>query len=169
MSGRIDPGGTAPRTAVFPGSFDPPTNGHVDLIGRAARLFDRLVVAVLVNEQKTPLLAREERLALLRTACRPWPSVEIDAFDGLLVEYARRRGATAIVRGLRAAADFEYEYPMALMNRHLDPSVETLFMLPAPEYAFISSRLVKEVFSLGGSVRALVPPAVADALEARRR
>lgn len=165
-----DTGAARPaRLAIVPGSFDPLTNGHVDMIRRAAALFDRLVVAVLVNEQKTPLFTQEERVRMLRQACDAWPNVDVDTFDGLLVDYARRRGAVAIVRGIRSSADFEYEYPMALMNRHLEPQIETVFLVPAAEYAYISSRLVKEVFGLGGSVRALVPPIVADALEARRR
>jgi pantetheine-phosphate adenylyltransferase len=159
---------TRPRLAICPGSFDPPTNGHVDMVQRAARLFDRVVVAVLVNVQKTPLFTADERVALLREVLADVPGVEVDTFDGLLVDYAARRGAAAIVRGLRAVSDFEYEYQMALMNRRLDGRVETVFMMPAEQYAYTSSRLVKEVFMLGGSVQGLVPAAVEARLRAKR-
>jgi pantetheine-phosphate adenylyltransferase len=159
---------TRPRLAICPGSFDPPTNGHVDMVQRAARLFDRVVVAVLVNVQKTPLFTADERVALLREVLADVPGVEVDTFDGLLVEYAARRDAAAIVRGLRAVSDFEYEYQMALMNRRLDGRVETVFMMPAEQYAYTSSRLVKEVFMLGGSVQGLVPAAVEARLRTKR-
>jgi len=155
------------RIAVYPGSFDPLTNGHVDIIRRGARLFDRIVVAILVNDRKTPTFTTEERVALLREVFADEPAVAIDTFDGLLVECAERHHATAIVRGLRAVSDFEYEFQMALMNRRLYDGVETVFMMPAAEYSYVSSRLVKEVVTLGGSVAGLVPPAVERLLHDR--
>jgi pantetheine-phosphate adenylyltransferase len=156
------------RIAVYPGSFDPLTNGHVDIIRRGARLFDRIVVAILVNEQKTPLFTTEERVAMVREAFAGDPAVQVDTFDGLLVEFVERQRATAIVRGLRAVSDFEYEFQMALMNRRLNERVETVFMMPAAEYSYISSRLVKEVVMLGGSVAGLVPDAVERRLREKR-
>jgi len=153
------------RIAVFPGSFDPLTSGHVDIIRRGAQLFDRIVVAILVNETKTPLFTAAERVALIREVFSDTPSVEADTFEGLLVDYVKERQANVIVRGLRAVSDFEYEMQMALMNRHLSPDVETVFMMPAEQYTYVSSRLVKEVASLGGSVAGLVP----EAVEARLR
>jgi pantetheine-phosphate adenylyltransferase len=158
----------AGRIAVYPGSFDPLTNGHVDIITRGARLFDRIVVALLVNEQKTPLFSADERVAMIREVFRDLPSVDVDTFDGLLVDYAARRGAHAIVRGLRAVSDFEYEFQMALMNRRLAGGLETVFMMPAAEYTYISSRLVKEVFMLGGAIDGLVPPLVEARLREKR-
>ena len=160
MSQRVE------RIAVCPGSFDPITNGHVDLITRAARLFDRVVVAILVNEQKTPLLPPIERLALAREVFAGESRVQVDTFDGLLVDYAVRVGAEAIVRGLRSAADFEHEWPMAVTNRHLQPSVETVFLVPAPEVSAISSRLVKEIWRLGGDISGLVPRPVETRMRA---
>lgn len=157
-------GAARPRLAVYPGSFDPVTNGHLDLVERSLRLFDRVVVAVLVNEAKAPLFSAAERVQLLREALHVHDRVEVETFDGLLVEYAARRGAAAIVRGLRAVADFEYEYQMALMNRRLAPAVETVFMMPAEQYTYTSSRLIKEVARLGGDVHGLVPPVVAARL-----
>ena len=157
------------RLAVCPGSFDPLTNGHVDMIRRAARLFDRVVVAVLVNASKTPLFSVEERVSILRDVLNDLPAVEVDTFDGLLVDYVERRHADVIVRGLRAVADFDYEYQMAQMNRRLNAHIETMFLLPAEQYAYTSSRLVKEVFMLGGSVHGLVPPAVEARLRGKRR
>ena len=148
------------RLAVFPGSFDPLTNGHVDIILRSAHLFERIIVAVLVNAEKQPLFTAEERVTIIRDVFREYPNVEVDTFDGLLVDYARRRRASALVRGLRAVSDFEYEFQMALMNRHLNSRIETVFMMPAERYSYLSSRLVKEVFQLGGSVRELVPAGV---------
>ena len=148
------------RLAVFPGSFDPLTNGHVDIILRSARLFERIVVAVLVNQDKKALFSPEERVAMVREVFREYSNVEAESFDGLLVEYARRRRASAIIRGIRAVSDYEYEFQMALMNRHLEPMLETVFMMPAEQYTYLSSRLTKEVFSLGGNVSGLVPPAV---------
>src|SRR5213593_4599537 len=146
--------------AVYPGSFDPPTNGHVDIISRGARLFDRIVVAILVNAEKSPLFTMEERVEILRAVFQDQPNVEVDTFDGLLVDYVERRQAQVIVRGLRAVSDFEFEFQMALMNQRLSPRIETVFMMPAEQYTYISSRLIKEVFSLGGRVQGLVPELV---------
>ena len=146
--------------AIYPGSFDPLTNGHVDIIQRGSRFFDRIVVAVLINQEKAPLFTVSERVEIAREVFRNWTNVEVDTFDGLLVEYARRRHASVIVRGLRAVSDFEYEMQMALMNRRLSPEVETVFMMPAEPYTYVSSRLVKEVVALGGSVHGLVPDSV---------
>ena len=156
-----------PRLAVYPGSFDPLTNGHVDIIERGARLFDRIVVAILVNSEKTPLFTAEEREATAREVFSDRPNVEVDTFHGLLVDYARQRQANVIVRGLRAISDFEYELQMALMNRRLHAEIETVFMMPAEPYTYVSSRLVKEVFSLGGSVDGLVPASVEAQLRAK--
>lgn len=159
---------SAARVAICPGSFDPLTVGHVDLVRRASLLFDRVVVAILVNDQKTPLLPQGERVELARAVFAELTRVEVDTFDGLLVEYAARRGAVAIVRGLRNATDVEYELPMTLMNRHLQPSLETVFLPTAVELGHVSSRLVKEVWRLGGDVRGLVPPLVEARLRDRR-
>ena len=156
------------RRAVFPGSFDPLTNGHVDIIERGAELFDQIVVAILVNVEKAPLFTAEERVATAREVFRDQPNVEVDTFRGLLVDYARHRQAHVIVRGLRAVSDFEYELQMALMNRRLSSEIETVFMMPAEPYTYVSSRLVKEVFSLGGSVDGLVPATVEAQLRAKR-
>jgi pantetheine-phosphate adenylyltransferase len=146
--------------AVYPGSFDPLTNGHVDIISRGARLFDRIVVAMLVNAEKSPLFTMQERVEIAREVFKGQPNVEVDTFDGLLVDYVARRRAHVIVRGLRAISDFEFEFQMALMNRRLQPDIETIFMMPAEQYTYISSRLIKEVFSLGGRVAGLVPELV---------
>ena len=156
------------RLAIFPGSFDPLTNGHVDIILRSAHLFERILVAVLVNAEKQPLFTAEERVAIVRDVFREYPNIEVDTFDGLLVEYARKRRASAIVRGLRAVSDFEYEFQMALMNRHLEPTLETVFMMPAEQYTYLSSRLIKEVYKLGGEVKGLVPAAVEDAMRRKQ-
>jgi pantetheine-phosphate adenylyltransferase len=156
------------RLAIFPGSFDPLTNGHVDIILRSVHLFDRIIVSVLMHPEKQPMFTPEERVAIIREVFREYPNVEVDSFDGLLVEYARRQRASAIIRGLRAVSDFEYEFQMALMNRHLEPTLETVFMMPAEQYTYLSSRLIKEVFSLGGDVSALVPEAVKRQLEGQR-
>jgi pantetheine-phosphate adenylyltransferase len=153
--------------AVYPGSFDPPTNGHVDIILRGARLFDRIVVAILVNAEKSPLFSMDERVEILREVFRDHASVEVDTFDGLLVEYVERRRAQVIVRGLRAVSDFEFEFQMALMNQRLSPRIETVFMMPAEQYTYISSRLIKEVFALGGRVQGLVPELVEQRLRAK--
>ena len=156
------------RVAVYPGTFDPLTNGHVDIITRGAKLFDRIVVAILVNAGKEPLFPLNERIDIIHEAFRGQGNVEVESFDGLLVEYVRRKRAHVIVRGLRAVADFEYEMQMALMNRHLSSEIETVFMMPAEQYTYVSSRLVKEVAALGGSVAGLVPPVVEARLAARR-
>lgn len=152
------------RTVVYPGSFDPLTNGHLDVIERAARLFDRVIVAVAQNTEKHPLFTPEERCALVAGATRRLPNVETRAFDGLLVDYVRGCGAQAVIRGLRAVSDFEFEFQMALMNRKLDERVETIFMMPKDTYTFLSSRLVKEIARLGGDVRDFVPGNVGRAL-----
>jgi pantetheine-phosphate adenylyltransferase len=154
----------AETLAIYPGSFDPLTNGHVDIIRRGSRLFDRIVVAILLNVEKSPLFTVAERVEIARDVFADNPNVEVDTFDGLLVEYARRKGAGVIVRGLRAISDFEYEMQMALMNRHLNPEVETVFMMPAEPYTYVSSRLVKEVAALGGSITNLVPRLVEERL-----
>jgi pantetheine-phosphate adenylyltransferase len=154
-------------TAVYPGSFDPITNGHLDIIERGVRLFDRIIVALLKNEDKSPLLPLKERIEIVRAVVSSYPNVTVDSFDGLLVDYARSRGAQAIVRGLRALSDFEYEFQMALMNRRLEPGVETVFMMPSEAYSYVSSRLVKEVVRLGGDVAGLVPKEVIAHLKAR--
>ena len=157
------------RIAIYPGSFDPPTKGHEDLIRRSLSLADRVVVAVAVNSSKQPLFPVAERLALLRAAVGDDPRVAFESFDGLLAAYARRVGATLVIRGLRAVSDFEYEFQMALMNRQLHPSLETVFLVPALELTYLSSSLVREVSRFGGDVSALVHPAVADALARRFR
>jgi pantetheine-phosphate adenylyltransferase len=157
------------RLAVFPGSFDPLTNGHVDIILRSARLFERIVVAVLVNQDKKALFSPDERVGMIREVFREYTNVEAESFDGLLVEYARRRRASAIIRGIRAVSDYEYEFQMALMNRHLEPMLETVFMMPAEQYTYLSSRLTKEVFSLGGSVSGLVPAVVEDWMKKKQK
>ena len=159
---------TPGRVAIYPGSFDPLTLGHVDIIARGARLFDRIVVAILTNPGKTPLFSVDDRLAIIRETFAGTPNVTADAFDGLLIDYARRQHASAIVRGLRAVSDFEYEMQLAMMNRHLAHDVETVFMMPAAQFSFVSSRLVKEVFTFGGEITGLVPPAVEARLLARR-
>jgi pantetheine-phosphate adenylyltransferase len=151
--------------AVFPGSFDPLTNGHVDIISRGARLFDRIIVAILVNDEKVPLFTMDERVEITRAVFKNQPNVEVDTFDGLLVDYVERRNAQVIVRGLRAVSDFEFEFQMALMNQRLSSRIQTVFMMPAEQYTYISSRLIKEVFSLGGRVSGLVP----EMVEARLR
>ena len=146
--------------AVYPGSFDPLTNGHVDIILRGARLFDRIVVAMLVNAEKSPLFTMGERVEIAREVFKDHVNVEIATFDGLLVDYVERRQAQVIVRGLRAISDFEFEFQMALMNQRLNSKIETIFMMPAEQYTYISSRLIKEVFALGGRVHGLVPELV---------
>jgi pantetheine-phosphate adenylyltransferase len=153
--------------AVYPGSFDPLTNGHLDIVRRSSRLFDRLVVAVLENEGKSPLFSVPERMELIERCTHDIPRVEVHSFSGLLVDYMRSTGASVVVRGIRAVSDYEYELQMALMNRELHAGAETIFMLPAVEYTFVSSRLVKEVFRLGGDIAHLVPAPVLDALRAR--
>lgn len=156
------------RIAIYPGSFDPLTNGHVDIIERGARIFDKIIVAILANVEKTPLFSESERVALIQEVFKDRPNVQVDTFDGLLVDYAQRKGASVLVRGLRAVSDFEYEFQMALMNRHLAPGIETVFMMPAEQYTYISSRLIKEVFMLNGTIDGLVPPVVEERLRAKR-
>ena len=155
------------RVAVYPGTFDPLTNGHVDIIQRGALLFDRIVVTILNNPSKSPLFNVNERLEMARAVFKSQSNVEIDTFDGLLVEFVRRRKASVIVRGLRAISDFENEMQMALMNRRLHSDIETVFMMPAESYTYLSSRLVKEIFALGGSVRGLVPDLIESHLTAK--
>ena len=159
----------ATRTAVYPGTFDPITNGHIDLVERAAPLFERLVVGVAASPTKGPALPLELRVQLAREALAPYPNVEVRGFDSLLAHFVSDLGAGVLLRGLRAVSDFEYEFQMASMNRHLIPEVETLFLTPAEEFGFISSSLVREISRLGGDVSGFVPAAVADALEAHRK
>ncbi|MCS6923127.1 MAG: pantetheine-phosphate adenylyltransferase [Fimbriimonadales bacterium] len=155
------------RRAVYPGSFDPPTMGHLDIIQRAAQLFDELIVAIAINSQKQPLFSLEERVQMLQECCGHLPNVRVASLDGLLAHFARQVGACAIVRGLRAVSDFEYEFQMATMNRQLAPEVDTCFLMTHQQYAFLSSSIVKEVARLGGDVSALVPPGVARKLQER--
>ena len=161
------------RRAIYPGSFDPVTNGHLDIIQRSCKLFDEIIIAILVNPEKTPFFSVEERKEILaqvlqdieRGGCR----VVVDSFEGLLVQYAAEREAHAIVRGIRAISDYEYELQMALMNRRLQPALETVFMMPAEAYSYVSSRLVKEVFHLGGSIEGLVPALVEERMRAKSK
>lgn len=153
------------RIAVFPGSFDPITNGHIDIIERAQDIFDEIIVAVLENPQKECLFDIHERVEMIKELFADSPKVKVETFDGLLMNYMKKKGAKIVIRGLRAISDFEYEFQMALMNRKLNPEVETLFMMPNVVYSYLSSRLVKEVYSLGGCVRDLVPPVVEKYLE----
>lgn len=155
------------RTAICPGSFDPLTNGHLDVIQRATKLFDRVVVAVAHNEAKQPFFTLEERMVLTREALKHLPSVEVDSFDCLLVDFAERMGAQAIVRGLRAVSDFEFEFQLALMNRNMNERVETIFMMPKDTYTYLSSRMIKEIARLDGDVSAFVPEHIKLALDAR--
>lgn len=152
------------RTAIYPGSFDPVTNGHIDVIRRAALLFDRLVIAVAANSEKSPLFSTEKRVRLIQESLADLPGVEVTTFQGLLVDFARAQGAAAIVRGLRAVTDFEYEFQMALMNRTLDGHMETVFLAAREEYTYLSSRIIKEVARLGGGFGRFVPPPVEAAL-----
>jgi len=153
--------------AIYPGSFDPITSGHLDVIERGARLCERLIVAILQNEAKSPLFTVAERTEMLRETTRKLPNVEVDSFEGLLADYALRKNARVILRGIRAISDYEYELQMALMNRRLQPGLETIFLLAGEQFSFISSRLVKEVFSLGGNITGLVPATVEKRLRAR--
>jgi pantetheine-phosphate adenylyltransferase len=154
--------------AIYPGTFDPLTNGHLDLIARGAKIVDELVVAILRNSEKgEPLFSVAERLEMISEAVEPMKNVSVTTFDGLLVDFARREGAKAVLRGIRAISDYEYEFQMAMMNRKLDPELETLFMMPAEKYTYVSSRLIKGVFRLGGDVTALVPPMVVERLKAK--
>jgi pantetheine-phosphate adenylyltransferase len=156
-----------PVKALYPGTFDPPTNGHVDLIQRGAKLFDHLTVAILVNPVKNPLFTVDERVEMLKEATAGIGHVSVATFDGMMVDFAREQGASAVLRGIRAISDYEHEFQMALMNRRLAPEVETVFLQPAGRYSFVSSRMVKEVFSFGGDVSGLVPPNVLKRLRAR--
>lgn len=153
--------------AIYPGSFDPITNGHLDVIERGARLFDRLIVSILQNESKSPLFTVEERMEMLRETVAHIPNAEVDCFNGLLADYAIERGAKVLLRGIRAISDYEYELQMALMNRRLQPDIETVFLLAGENMSFISSKLVKEVISLGGSITGLVPPNIESRLRTR--
>jgi pantetheine-phosphate adenylyltransferase len=144
-------------TAIYPGSFDPPTNGHLDLIQRGSKIFDELVVAILRNSEKVPMFSLAERLDMLRQLTADLPNVQIDTFDGLMVEYAKSMDASCVLRGIRAVSDYEYELQMALMNRKIEPTLETVFMMPADKYSYVSSRLVREVAQAGGPVKGLVP------------
>src|SRR5512135_2845876 len=154
-------------SAIYPGSFDPITNGHVDIIERGLKVFDRVVVAVLENPKKRPLFTTKERVKMIQEIFASNPKVEVRAFDGLLVDFARAQGTRVVIRGLRAISDFEYEFQMALMNRSLAPDIETFFMMPSVHYSFLSSNLVREVAGLGGSVGGLVPGPVAGKLRSR--
>ena len=156
-----------PIVAIYPGSFDPVTNGHLDLIERGTKIFDRLIVAILRNLEKDPLFSLPERVEMLKEVTRPWSNVEVDVFEGLLVEYARKRNARVILRGIRAISDYEYELQMALMNRKLESQIETVFMMPAEAYSYLSSKLVREIARLGGSISGLVPPVVEQRLRTK--
>ncbi len=156
-----------PVKAIYPGTFDPPTNGHVDLIQRGSKLFDHLTVAILMNPVKNPLFTVAERIEMLKEATKPLGNVSVAKFDGLMVEFARTVGATAVLRGIRAISDYEGEFQMALLNRRLAPEIETVFLQPAGRYSFVSSRMVKEVFSFGGDITGLVPTNVLKKLRAR--
>ena len=153
--------------AIYPGSFDPVTNGHLDLIGRGEKMFDHLIVAVLKNVEKEPLFSLNERVEMLREVTKQWEAVEVDVFEGLLVDYARKRGAGVILRGIRAVSDYEYELQMALMNRKLEPQLETVFMLPGESYSYLSAKLVREIAHLGGPLTGLVPPQVEQRLRSK--
>ena len=155
--------------ALYPGTFDPPTNGHLDLIQRGAKIFAHVTVAVLNNPGKNPLFSVGERVEMLEEVVRPFGNVSVATFDGLMVEFARKQGATAVLRGIRAISDYEYEFQMALMNRRLAPEIETVFLQPAGRYSFVSSRMLKEVFSFGGDVTGLVPPNVLKRLRGRMK
>jgi pantetheine-phosphate adenylyltransferase len=152
------------RTAIYPGSFDPLTNGHLDLVQRATKLFDHVVVAVARSQSKNPLFTLAERVALVEQAVKKIPNVTVESFDGLLVDYVEKRGGQAVIRGLRAISDFEFEFQLALMNRKLNERVETIFMMPKETYTFLSSRIIKEVAVLGGDISKFVPPHVSEAL-----
>jgi pantetheine-phosphate adenylyltransferase len=153
--------------AIYPGSFDPVTNGHLDLIERGQKMFDRLIVAVLKNTEKEPMFSVPERVEMLREVTRQWESVEIDVFEGLLVDYARKRGAAVILRGIRAVSDYEYELQMALMNRKLEPRLETVFMMPGETYSYLSAKVVREIAHFGGPLAGLVPSTVEQRLRAK--
>jgi pantetheine-phosphate adenylyltransferase len=153
--------------AIYPGTFDPPTNGHLDLITRGSRIFSHLTVAILINPVKNPLFTVEERVEMLTEATSPLSNISVATFDGLMVDFAKRQSAAAVLRGIRAISDYEHEFQMALMNRRLAPEIETVFLQPAGRYSFVSSRMVKEVFSFGGDINGLVPPSVLKRLRQR--
>jgi pantetheine-phosphate adenylyltransferase len=153
------------HTAIYPGTFDPVTNGHIDLIRRGLEIFDNLIVAVSNNPEKSPLFSLADRKRMVHEVSKDLGNVKIDSFDNLLIQYARENNVNVIIRGLRAVSDFEYEYQMALMNRNMDSSIETVFMVPSEQYSFVSSRLIKEVASFGGCVNNVVPPIVEKALK----
>jgi pantetheine-phosphate adenylyltransferase len=157
------------KIAIYPGTFDPVTNGHLDILERALKLFDRVIITVALNTTKNPFFTEEERLNLLRNATKRFKNVEIDSFQGLLVDYVRQRKAIVVVRGLRAMTDFEYELQMALMNRKLDEKMETVFLMPTEKYTYLSSNVVREIARLGGDVSKLVPPAVLKALQQKNK
>ena len=157
------------RTVIYPGSFDPLTNGHLDIIQRAAKLFDRVIVAIASNESKHPLFSLGERVELAKTTVSSLPNVEVGSFDGLLIEYVAQMNGHAVIRGLRAVSDFEFEFQLALMNRKLDERVETIFMMPKDTYTFLSSRIVKEIARLGGDVQPFVPDCVERALKQKHQ
>ncbi len=152
------------KTAIYPGTFDPITNGHIDLVKRGLRIFDKVIIAITTVQKKQPLFSAEERIKLIKKSLKGLKNVSVDSFDGLLVEYVKSKNGIVIIRGLRAVSDFEYELQMALMNRRLDLKIETVFMMPSEEYSFLTSTVVKEVASFGGSVKGLVPEAVENAL-----
>ncbi len=158
------PDSVSMKTCIYPGTFDPITNGHLDVVARAARMFDRIILAVAVNPGKGPHFSLEERVALIKPNLAPYPNIEVDTFDGLLVDFARRHGAIALIRGLRVLSDFEFEFQMALMNRHLDSGIETIFVMTKDAYSYTSSRLVKQVSTYGGDISPFVPPNVREAL-----
>ncbi|MEX2116041.1 MAG: pantetheine-phosphate adenylyltransferase [Bacteroidota bacterium] len=157
------------KTAIYPGTFDPITNGHLDIVDRAVKLFDRVVVTIARNLEKKPMFSEEERLDMIREAVKPYKNVEVDSFDGLLVHYARTKKASAILRGLRAISDFEFEFQMALMNRKLDSEVETVFLMPNEKYTYLNSSIVREIARLQGDVTEFVPPVVRLSLERKLR
>jgi pantetheine-phosphate adenylyltransferase len=168
MSGPNSPYVSDPHlVAVYPGSFDPLTNGHLDIISRASRIVDRLIVAILRNSQKEPLFTIPERLEMIRQTTLQLPNVEVDSFEGLLVDYVGKRRAHAVVRGIRAISDYESELQMALLNRRMQPEMETIFLMAGEEFSFVSSRMVKEIFQLGGDVASFVPSEVAERLRAK--
>lgn len=155
------------RICIYPGTFDPVTNGHLDVVSRAARIFDKVVIGVALNKDKKPLFTAEERLRMIEENLAPWPNVTATIFQGLLMDFAREANAVALVRGLRAVSDFEFEFQMALMNRHLNPAIETIFLMPHESYSFTSSSLMKQVSKFGGNISKFVPANVAAALQER--
>ena len=169
MACRMAPEQPKPSIAIYPGSFDPVTRGHLDLIARGAQIFGRLIVAVAENSEKDPLFGVKERVEMLEAVCFEWKNVEIDSFHGLLVDYARSHDARVILRGIRAVSDYEYELQMAMMNRKIEPQLETVFMMPAVSYSYLSSRLVKQLARHGGPVTEFVPSIVEERLKAKFR